>query len=107
MTSFQQMWKRCGYSCLVPGVTCVQICFAFKTVALLLNIYVRMLFVLIRLRLLRELQVRKTIMTTKRNRGRKIQRLKGSTMSMTRTVRETLQAFFKSKCVDLISTGDL
>lgn len=82
------MWKRCGNRCVVPGVACIQKCCAFKTVELLLNIYVKILFMPARLRLLRELQVRKTIMMTKRNRGKRIQRLKGSTMSMMRMVRD-------------------
>lgn len=94
MTSFQQMWKRCGKRCVVPGVTCIQKCCAFKAAKWLLNIYLRMLFTPARLRLLRELQVRKTIMMTKRNKGRKIQRLKGSMMSMTRMVWDTPGFFF-------------
>lgn len=94
MTLCQQMWKRCGNRCVVSGVACIQKCCAFKAVELLLNIYVKILFMPARLRLLRELQVRKTIMMTKRNRGRRIQRLKGSTMSMMRMVRD-IPGFFK------------
>lgn len=54
-----------------------------------------MLFMSSRLRWLRESQGRKTIMMTKKNRERKIQKLKGSMMNMTRTVRDARLLIYK------------